>query len=227
MSPRPSLAAERKPQILTAASRVIAERGLDGTRLSDVASEAGVSVGTVQHYFHTRARLLMEAFVYETEQSVERWLGAGESETDGWAQVLALIDVVFNRRFFRERWTRWLEFWAAAAREPALRREMGEMYEHWRAPIRRAIQAGIESGLFRPRMPVEDVVDRTVATFDGLALQYLLDAPGMTYERLRDLIVAGLADDLGVERQGNGALNTRRGEARAEPTTGSRSLARS
>jgi AcrR family transcriptional regulator len=222
MSPRPSRAAERKPQILAAASRVIAERGLDGTRLADVAGAAGVSVGTVQHYFHTRSRLLMETFTYETEQAVDRWLVAGDGEPDGWAQVLALIDVVFSRRLFRERWTRWLEFWAAAARDPALRREMGEVHEHWRGPVRRAIEAGIRSGRFRPRLPLDDLVDRTIATFDGLALQLLLDAPGMTYERLRTLLVAGLADDLRVD-----PITTRPAAALAEPSRGSRSPARS
>jgi AcrR family transcriptional regulator len=225
VSPRPSLAAERKPQILAAAARVIAQRGLDGTRLTDVAEEAGVSVGTVQHYFHTRSLLIMEAIAFETEQAVERWLGAGKHASDGWEQVLALIGVVFSRNRFRERWTRWLEFWAAATRDAALRREMGEMYEHWRAPVRRAIEAGVEAGVFSPRMPLEDIVDRTIATFDGLALQYLLDAPGMTYERMRDLLVAGLAHDLRVER--SGAVSPRSVRARAAPSRGSRSLARS
>jgi AcrR family transcriptional regulator len=190
------MAAERRPQILAAAVRVIAERGLEGTRLSDVAAEAGVSVGTIQHYFHTRGRLLMEAFVFETDQAVERWLSAGEDRADGWEQALALIEAVLDRRTFRERWTRWLEFWAAGVRDPAIRAELGEMYEHWRAPFRRAVEAGIASGHFRPHMAVEDVVDRAVAVFDGLALQVLLDAPGMDLDRMRDLLVAGLADDL-------------------------------
>lgn len=209
---------------------MISERGYDGTRLADVARAAGVSVGTVQHYFHTRSRLLMETFAYETERAVERWLGAAEREVegDGWAQALALIDVVFNQRSFRERWTRWLEFWAAASRDPVLRRDMGEIWEHWRAPLRRAIEAGVASGSFSPRMPIEDVVDRTIAIFDGLALQYLLDAPGMTFERLRDLLVAGLADDLRVTRHTfDGAVSSGSAAAHAARSRGSRSRSRS
>jgi AcrR family transcriptional regulator len=218
VSPRPSLAAQRKPQILAAASAVIAERGFDGTRLADVAREASVSVGTIQHYFHTRSRLLLETFAYEADQAVERWLRAadGEVDGDGWSQALALIDVVFNRRYFRERWTRWLEFWGAATRDPVLRREMAEIWEHWRAPLRRAIEAGVATGSFRPRMPVEDVVDRTIAIFDGLALQYLLEIPGVTYERFRSLLVVGLAHDLGIERPAaDGVLNARSAAAPA------------
>jgi AcrR family transcriptional regulator len=196
VSPRPSLAAKRKPQILTAAARVIAARGLDGTRLSDVADAAGVSIGSVQHYFHTRERLLLEAYVFETERAVDRWLGAGADERDAWERLLAVIDAVLNRRTFRERWTCWLEFWARAARDPALRSDMGELYVHWRAPFRRAVEAGIDSGRFRPLMRVDVLVDRAVALFDGLALQVLMEAPGMSLDRMRELIVESLATDL-------------------------------
>jgi hypothetical protein len=168
----------------------------------------------------------METFAYEADQAVERWLGAadGEVDGDGWGQALALIDVVFNRRYFRERWTRWLEFWGAAARDPVLRREMAEIWEHWRVPLRRAIDAGVAAGSFRPRMPIEDVVDRTIAIFDGLALQYLLEIPGVTYERFRSLLVVGLAHDLGVERQAvDATLNNRSAAAPAARSRGSRS----
>ena len=199
MSPRPSRAAERRPQILEAAARVIAARGLDGTRLSDVAEEAGVSVGTVQHYFHSRSRLLMEAFAFVNGRAQERWLDAASEEPDPWGQLIALVEIVVrDPRSFRERWRPWLEFWAAYAGDPTLRPQLGEAYDCWREPMRRAILTGISHGLFRPRMPPEDIVDRTLAAFDGLALHVLLDVPGVSVERMRHLLVSGLAHDLGL-----------------------------
>ena len=60
------------------------------------------------------------------------------------------------------------------------------------------IAAGIESGDFDPVLPEDVVVDRTVALFDGLALQVALDAQGMSLDRMRELLVASLAADLGV-----------------------------
>jgi AcrR family transcriptional regulator len=198
MSPRPSRAAERRPQILAAAALVISERGLDQTRLSDVASEAGLSVGTIQHYFKTRERLLMEAFAFETERAVNRWLTAGRDGAGPWEHVLALVEIVLHPPTFQERWSRWLQFWAAYARDPKLRRAMGEVYDSWRAPFRRAIEEGVASGDFDPVMPVDLLVDRNVALFDGLALQVLLEAPGTSIERMRDLLVESLAHDLGV-----------------------------
>ena len=131
------MAAERRPQILAAAARVIARRGLTALRLADVADEAGVSVGTIQHYFGTRERLLLETFAFETERSLERWVSAERNGTGAWAQVLALIEIVLHPPTFRERWTRWLQFWAAYARDPKLRPSMGEVVR----PLARSVPA--------------------------------------------------------------------------------------
>jgi AcrR family transcriptional regulator len=190
---------KRRPQILAASARVIATRGITGLRLADVAAEAGVSVGTVQHYFRTRERLLMETFQYETNQAVERWFRAADGGSTAWRRLLALVDIVLDEATFRERWTRWLQFWAVYARDPRRRRAMGETYEQWREPFRAVIEEGVAAGEFRPAWPVEDAVDRIVALVDGLALQVLLDAPGASTERMRELLVASLAADLGVD----------------------------
>ena len=193
------MAPTRRPQILAAAAKVIARRGFTGLRLADVAAEAGVSIGTVQHYFGTRERLLMATFSFETDQAVERWYQAADGGVTPWQQVLALVDIVLEPPTFRERWTRWLQFWAVYARDPRRRRAMGEIYEQWRAPFRRVIEEGVATGAFRPAWSIEDAVDRTVALFDGLALQTLLEAPGTSLERLRELLVTSLAADLGVD----------------------------
>jgi AcrR family transcriptional regulator len=45
---------DRREQILAAAVRVFAERGYEATRISDIATEAGVAYGLVYHYFGSR-----------------------------------------------------------------------------------------------------------------------------------------------------------------------------
>src|SRR5690348_14257805 len=70
---QPEESADRRSQILDAAVRVIAERGIDGARLADIAEAAGVSLGLVQHYFRHRRRLLLEVFRREEERISETW----------------------------------------------------------------------------------------------------------------------------------------------------------
>jgi AcrR family transcriptional regulator len=210
------MGAIRRPQILDAAAKVIARRGFSGLRLADVADEAGVSVGTVQHYFGRREALLMETFAYVSRRAVDRWLQE-DPDGDAWHRLVDLVDVVIDPSTFRDRWMRWLEFWAAYARDPKLRRSMGSAYEQWRLPFRRAFEAGVASGEFHPTMPIEAIVDRAVALFDGLALQVLLAAPGASIDRMRALLLESLAVDLGVDPSRNGRPAARKPRARRPP----------
>jgi AcrR family transcriptional regulator len=194
------MAAVRRPQILDATARAVAKRGITGLRFADVADEAGVSIGTVQYYFRTREALLRETFAFMTEAAVDRWLD-DDGDSDHWGRIVALADIVLDPSTFRERWTRWLQFWAAYARDPTLRRRMGTVYEQWREPFRRMFEAGVAAGTFNPALPLDVVVDRTIALFDGLALQVLLEAPGASVERMRAILLEALAADLGVTGQ--------------------------
>lgn len=94
MSSRTVLSPEaRRAELLDAAERVYAERGISRTTVSDVARAAGVTRGLVYHYFPTAAELLdgvldrrVEAFV----ASVREWdAGRTVGDIDG-----ALRDVI-------------------------------------------------------------------------------------------------------------------------------------
>lgn len=59
----------RKRQIAEAVFAVIGSRGMAGVSLRDVAQEAGVSMGSVQHYFGTKDEMLLFALGYMRERA--------------------------------------------------------------------------------------------------------------------------------------------------------------
>lgn len=59
---------DKRKQILKAASKVFAEKGYHGARISDVAEEASVAYGLVYHYFGNKEGLLRS--IFETNWSV-------------------------------------------------------------------------------------------------------------------------------------------------------------
>ena len=59
-------ALDKRRMILDAAIRVLARQGYHGTRVSDIADEAGVAYGLVYHYFKSKDEVLNELFS-------ERW----------------------------------------------------------------------------------------------------------------------------------------------------------
>jgi TetR/AcrR family transcriptional repressor of bet genes len=52
---------ERRLEITAALWRIASTRGLDGVSLRDVAAEAGISLGRLQHYFHSKDEMLVFA----------------------------------------------------------------------------------------------------------------------------------------------------------------------
>ena len=68
MSPRPSTAHVRRPAILTAAAEVISERGVQNTRISDVAERAGTSAPGVLYWFQSKDELLAEALQFSDDR---------------------------------------------------------------------------------------------------------------------------------------------------------------
>jgi AcrR family transcriptional regulator len=177
---RPSLAAERRPQLLEAAARAIARCGFDAVRLVDVADEAGVSVGTIQHYFGSRERLLVESFI-ETNRSAVARAEAMVAATEGapWARIEALVDHFLHLA----RWSLWFEIWSAANRNPALREALGAAYEAWRAPLAAAMQSGVADGSFRPDVDTHELAAAVVAFVDGLGVQDQLGVEWLTRDR--------------------------------------------
>jgi len=63
---------ERRRHIGAAVLRLIATRGLEAVSLRNVAAEAGVSMGTVQHYFTTKQQMLDFAQRFNYERATMR-----------------------------------------------------------------------------------------------------------------------------------------------------------
>lgn len=63
---------ERRQAIAAAVYEVIGERGWEAVSLRDVASAAGVSMGQVQHYFTTKADMLLFALGYNRARVLAR-----------------------------------------------------------------------------------------------------------------------------------------------------------
>jgi AcrR family transcriptional regulator len=142
----------RPAELLAAALELFVEKGYAGTRLDDVAAQAGVSKGTLYLYFANKEELFKAVVresiverISETADQVLRFEGAseellthlitrwwedyGNSTTGGIGKLMMAESGNFPEiaRFFLE-----------------------EVIEPWHAVIAQAIQRGIARGEFRP-----------------------------------------------------------------------------
>ncbi len=142
---------ERRREILDAAAFVFGERGYESATLAHVAERAGISPGTVQHYFGTKAALFNEVVA-------DRFLiGAGEDEAlllEHRGPYLTLL-----RQLVERMWTRLsrpgsadllLVGLASAANCPEAGLVVsGEMGARCPRILQSVIEAGVRSGEFR------------------------------------------------------------------------------
>jgi AcrR family transcriptional regulator len=118
----------RPPQISAddvtdALIRVVVERGLDAVSIREVAREAGVSIGAVQHYFATKDDLLYAAYARAIDQVVAR---AATLPAEPGAYVRALLRELLPLDAQREAELRVaLAFTARSVNSPRL----AELYE--------------------------------------------------------------------------------------------------
>ena len=189
--------AAQRERILSAAERLLVTHGVERSRLRDVGEAAGVSIGTVQHYFDTRDRLVAELFEWSAARRLDAWLAAASTGGDPWARLTALLDAsLAEPLLWRSRI--WVEF-CAMARDEELREKLDRFYDAWRPPFRDAIEAGVGAGIFHPTRPTADIVDMLIMLVDGAEVAVALGAPGATPERLRLLLFETARAALGID----------------------------
>ena len=190
------LRASQRERILVAAEALLVTHGVERSRLRDVSEAAGVSIGTVQHYFDTRDNLIAELFEWSSAKRLAAWQAAAPAGGDPWSRVVALLYASLpDPLLWRSRI--WIEF-CAMARDEELRAKLDRHYDAWRPPFREAIEAGIASGVFHPALPVTDIVDLFILFGDGASVGISLAAPGIDGEMLRRLLIQTARLTLGV-----------------------------
>jgi AcrR family transcriptional regulator len=180
---------DRHQEILDAAARVITDRGLADTRISDIADRCGVSPGLILYYFESKDRLLVEALTSANDQFYLRLSREMRRMPSARQQLERLIELSvpgllpeFERL---DEWALWIEIWVRALRDPMLAKEREVLERRWRQSIADIVRHGRETGEFPGGPDAEDLGLQIGAMIDGLAIQVLLNDTAFSAERMR------------------------------------------
>lgn len=158
--------------IVEAAIEVISRAGLAGARLKDVAAEAKVSVGTVQHYFGSKENLVDEALysiAADTVNAILRSSQAASSKT-AWEELCGMLATYREWGDYPKRARMWLTFATSGLDNQAHRRLIQSVSQQWVAPFTEVIRRGTRDGEFHPVAPIEDIVDILLRLTDGYTM---------------------------------------------------------
>ncbi|MGX5184341.1 TetR/AcrR family transcriptional regulator [Streptomyces avermitilis] len=190
--------AERREELLWAAIEQIEARGVAAVRIADVAAALGVSNALVLYHFSTKEKLVAEAFAHAAEDDLAHLRKLLGRRTSALRRLRAAV------RWYAptgqaKGWRLWIEGWAVALREPALREVTQDLDRQWKAAITEVIAEGVAGGEFRCPDPTGAAL-RLTALLDGLAVQMTAYSGAVSRARTQEWVDDALARELGLER---------------------------
>jgi len=166
--------AESDQRMLSAALRLIAERGYRGTSLAAIGEAAGYS-RLVHERFGSKAGLLWAL----TKQILRTWNQESRSHGVEHTGIDALCDMLDNHRRAIEEDRGIRPFYAlmfeALGPTPDLQPEFRELHVRFRADIEKLLRAGIKTGEIRADIDPKAQAALMLATQRGIGFQWLLD----------------------------------------------------
>jgi AcrR family transcriptional regulator len=149
-------------ELLAAAARVLAEKGLHRTKISDIAAAADVGVGTFYLHFPDK-EALFDAVVEETVGRLKMTVDAARIRATGPLEKMRAANAAFFRFAQENREVFKIVFGHAAAYDDLIRRAQGLFI----ADIERTIREGIAGGIFAdlpPALVAQAVIGMTTQT---------------------------------------------------------------
>jgi TetR/AcrR family transcriptional regulator, fatty acid metabolism regulator protein len=141
-----SEAVDKRSRILEAAVRVFARQGFDGTRMADVAREAGVAYGLVYHYFGSKDAVLQAVFREAWGRLLAAVAVAEETGTSAADQLTLVVRIVL--RVWRDEPDLVRLLVREVTRNPHISEELDEIGRAF-ASLERMIRRGQEAGMLR------------------------------------------------------------------------------
>jgi AcrR family transcriptional regulator len=135
-------------ELLAAAARVLAEKGLHRTKISDIAAAADLGVGTFYLHFPDK-EALFDAVVEETVGRLKKTVDAARTRATGPVEKIGAANAAFFRFAQENREVFKIVFGHAAAYDDLIRRAQGLFI----ADIERTIREGIAIGVFADLPP--------------------------------------------------------------------------
>jgi len=166
---------QRRLDIVEAAWRVIERVGVERATLRDIASEMGLSIGSVTHYFVTKDDLLGFAFQRVSELAFDGIEKAVVTAAPGWERLKLSLERMLPGSGRKAGLLVSLSFWGHAVTNPALGEIHRTAYARWRGYVRRYLKEAIDLGQVDPALDVDATVVALVSLVDGLLVAQSLE----------------------------------------------------
>src|SRR5258707_13074687 len=179
--------AARRAQILRAVRTCIVALGYERVTVRDVAKTAGVSTGTIVHYFGDKDTMLEAALLDKVQDTGIAFRAALTGAQTAWERLERLVTASLPQtEEVRDEWRLWLTFWGEVTRNERLRAVSERQHRRWTPFLARIIAEGSASREFALVDP-DITATQGAARVHGLAIDTTLQNPTLSPARMRQI----------------------------------------
>ncbi|WP_163192886.1 TetR/AcrR family transcriptional regulator [Clostridium thermarum] len=145
-----NLKEQRKEEVVSAAIEVFKEKGIDNTKMTDIAEKAEVGVASVYRYFKTKFDLVLAAATYLWREDIreiyEQFYDSAFKKLSGIEQIRKILDISIDLYKQYPQYLSFLEYFDNYIVKEKVPAEKLESYEKNVIDMRRGIFEALEQG---------------------------------------------------------------------------------
>jgi AcrR family transcriptional regulator len=187
----------QRQRFAEATMRLVAQSGLEGVTMRAVAREAGLSYGSLFHYFESKDDLLMRAVRHSMALQTRR-VNEFQVRYTGLAALAQLLcDDAITDEISRDAWMVWLTFLYKAAKQPEYARVHAELIDGWLGRFRRLLADAQLAGEIAADLDIEFEARALWVYSAGIGQMGLIDPERLPPDTQKQLIT-GYLDKLRI-----------------------------
>lgn len=179
--------------VAEAAWRIIRRDGMEQASVRNIAEEAGISAGSMRHYFSTQSELLLYAMNLVSERVSNRIKQMSFNGSPMENMKLLLLEFMPNTDEKMAEMEVWFAFTAKSKTDPALKALADKVYDEIRQAVATVIMHLVKLNLSRADLNEELEIERLYALVDGLSIHAVLRPDQITPEIMENALSLHLA----------------------------------
>jgi AcrR family transcriptional regulator len=188
----------KKQIILDAARKVLTRYGYDGTTISLIATNAGVSRGLLHYYFKSKDEILSQVIKNYTKSGtteINEFFSQNLTPEDYAAGITAWFkDIIINDSYL---FLSIYEGVTLSRHSRVLNSEIADSYIQWKQAMEIGLKQAQEKQNITPKIPVKELAALISALIDGMGLQFLADPEMVNDDLIMESLKICIADLLG------------------------------
>lgn len=180
---------DRKRELVEIAYRLIAEKGLEGFRIRQVAAEADIDNGTLHYHFPSKEALIRGVVDYLVEDLQRNRAGQEQVDQNALDELRwEFEDIRLRVRDTPEQLTVLSELAIRSWRDPEIARIFKKVDDGWRSHLVALLDRGVQQGIFRKDLNQQLSARAIMVALRGIS--YQLRLPGRQLDLLLSQLVA-------------------------------------